>query len=165
MARAGRPLYGTEKRKRVSFTLAPPSDSWLLARSSQLGISKSELVDKLILAAQTETLLPSTPPDALTSLALPLLYGKLDRVCRKYHVKSLSLFGSQLKQDNSSDSDVDLLVQFEEENSPSLFEISALTLELEHIFQGKSVDLRTAPELSKYFRDEVEQQAVCIYGQ
>ena len=36
---------------------------------------------------------------------------KLDEVCRRYHIRRLSLFGSVLKGAERPDSDVDLLVE------------------------------------------------------
>ena len=38
---------------------------------------------------------------------------KLAEVCRRYHIRRLSLFGSVLKGSQRAESDVDLLVEFE----------------------------------------------------
>ncbi|MHB8528553.1 MAG: nucleotidyltransferase family protein [Caulobacteraceae bacterium] len=81
----------------------------------------------------------------------------LAELCRRIH--RLSLFGSTLKGINGPDSDVDLLVEFEPDAKPSLFTMAAIELELSPLLGGRKVDLRTAPDLSRYFRDEVVRTA------
>jgi predicted nucleotidyltransferase len=86
-------------------------------------------------------------PDALASL------------CRRRQIRRLSLFGSTLRGTNEPDSDVDLLVEFQPEAKPSLLTMAAIELELSPLLGGKTVDLRTAGDLSRYFRDEVVRTA------
>jgi hypothetical protein len=82
-------------------------------------------------------------PDALASL------------CRRRQIRRLSLFGSTLRGTNKPESDVDLLVEFQPKARPSLLTMAAIELELSPLLGGKKVDLRTAGDLSRYFRDEV----------
>jgi predicted nucleotidyltransferase len=42
------------------------------------------------------------------------------RFCRKYHIKKLSIFGSYLREDFGPESDRDLLVEFDQEQTPGL---------------------------------------------
>ena len=86
-------------------------------------------------------------PDALASL------------CRRRQIRRLSLFGSALRGTSKPDSDVDLLVEFQLEARPSLLTMAAIELELSPLLGGKKVDLRTAGDLSRYFRDEVIRTA------
>ena len=88
-----------------------------------------------------------TDPNALAAL------------CRRRRIRRLSLFGSTLKGTNRPDSDVDLLVEFEPEAAPSLLTMAAIELELSPLLGGRKVDLRTAGDLSRYFRDEVVRTA------
>jgi len=83
----------------------------------------------------------------------------LAALCRRRQIRRLSLFGSTLKGINRPDSDVDLLVEFEPEARPSLLTMAAIELELSPLLGGQKVDLRTAADLSRYFRDEVVQMA------
>jgi hypothetical protein len=83
--------------------------------------------------------------------------------CRKNHICRLALFGSVLRDDFGPDSDVDVLVQFEPEHVPGLFGMARLEHELSNIFKQK-VDLRTAEDLSRYFRDEVLSHAEVQYA-
>jgi predicted nucleotidyltransferase len=87
----------------------------------------------------------------------------LAAVCRRHHIRRLSLFGSVLKRTNRPDSDVDLLVEFEPDARPSLLTMSEIELELSPLLGGRKVDLRTPKELSRYFRDEVVQTAEVQY--
>jgi predicted nucleotidyltransferase len=83
----------------------------------------------------------------------------LASLCRRRQIRRLSLFDSTLKGTNRSDSDVDLLVEFDPGAKPSLLTMAAMELELSPLLGGRKVDLRTAGDLSRYFRDEVVQMA------
>jgi uncharacterized protein len=85
---------------------------------------------------------------------------RLAALCKLWKVKKLSLFGSRLKGQARPDSDIDLLVEFEPGGEPGLIGISQLELELSDLAGGAKVDLRTAADLSKFFRDEVVRMAV-----
>jgi len=87
----------------------------------------------------------------------------LEAFCRRHMIKSLSLFGSTLKGTATPESDVDLLVAFEEAAKPSLLDLVQMEIELSELVGGKKVDLRTANDLSRYFRDEVVASAVVQY--
>jgi len=76
-------------------------------------------------------------------------------LCRRYHVAKLELFGSRAKGTARPDSDVDLLVTFEEGQTPGL-EFFGLALDLES-FLGHPVDLFT--------RSSVEQSPNTIKRQ
>ena len=69
-----------------------------------------------------------------------------------YH--RLSFFGSVLTPRFRSESDIDILVEFEPEHVPGLFGVARLERELSERF-GRKVDLRTAEDLSRFFREEV----------
>lgn len=83
--------------------------------------------------------------------------------CNKHSdIAKLSLFGSALSNNLRSDSDIDLLVEFESEKTPSLFTLINLEDELTMLL-GRKTDLRTPEELSCYFRDEVLTNARPLY--
>ena len=87
---------------------------------------------------------------------------KLNSFCKANKIKKLSLFGSYLKNTASKDSDVDFLVEFEEDTEYGLVDIARIERELSGII-GKKVDLRTPEELSRYFRDTVVREAQVKY--
>ncbi len=90
---------------------------------------------------------------------------RLAGFCRQHHVRRLSLFGSVLRDDFSPDSDVDVLVEFEPGYIPGLFRIAHMERELSEIFGGRKVDLRTAEDLSRYFRQDVLKEVEVQYKQ
>jgi predicted nucleotidyltransferase len=87
----------------------------------------------------------------------------LAQFCEAHHIHRLSLFGSRLKGTPRADSDIDLLVEFDPANIPSLFDIAGMEIELTEML-GRKVDLRTAGDLSRYFRDEVVRTAEVQYA-
>jgi predicted nucleotidyltransferase len=93
-------------------------------------------------------------------IALPV--ERIEEFCRRNHIRKLSLFGSILTERFGPTSDVDILVEFEPGSKVSLFDIAGMELELTEKL-GRKVDLRTAGDLSRYFRDEVVATAVAQY--
>src|SRR5438105_13942800 len=88
---------------------------------------------------------------------------QLAEFCHRHHVRRLSLFGSVLRDDFRPDSDVDVLVEFEPGRVVGL-RIGQMEQELTEMLDGRTVDLRTPNELSRYFRDEVLREARILYG-
>lgn len=82
--------------------------------------------------------------------------------CRRHHIRKLSFFGSVIRDDFTPTSDVDVLVEFEAGKTPGLAYF-ALADELAKII-GRRVDLNTAEELSRYYRDEVLREAQTVYA-
>ena len=87
----------------------------------------------------------------------------LARYCQEHHIRRLSLFGSQLKGTAGPDSDIDLLVEFEPEARITLLDMAQIEIELSQALGGRKVDLRTAQDLSRHFRDEVVRTAQVQY--
>jgi predicted nucleotidyltransferase len=82
-------------------------------------------------------------------------------VCRRRHINRLSLFGSVARGQERLDSDLDLLVVFDEGKNPGL-DFGDIEDELSRLFD-RPVDLRTPHDLSRYFRSEVVAEAVVLY--
>ena len=87
---------------------------------------------------------------------------KLEELCRRYHVRKLSVFGSRLRGDNREDSDLDLLVEFESGKKPGL-EYIDLQESLALLF-GRRVDLNTPEFLNHRFRRAVMEEAAMLYA-
>jgi len=84
--------------------------------------------------------------------------------CARHHVRRLSLFGSVLKGTATPGSDVDFLVEFETGQEPGLLALAEMVAELSGLLGGRPADLRTAQDLSRYFRDEVVRTAEVQYA-
>ena len=65
---------------------------------------------------------------------------KIKDFCRKWKIKEFALFGSVLREDFRPDSDIDVLVSFEEKVSWSLYDVVEMKDELKVIF-GRDVDI------------------------
>lgn len=74
----------------------------------------------------------------------------------KFHVKRIGLFGSYVRHEENEESDIDVLVEFDE---PTLHNFMALIDYLEDIF-GRKVDLVTKKSLNPYLRPIIEKEVV-----
>ncbi len=112
-------------------------------------------------------------PDTQTNLNSPLANNltqvtldsaKLVEFCQRHPIRKLSLFGSILRDDFTTKSDVDFLVEFSPGAKVGFFELVRMEDELTNLI-GRKVDLRTPQDLSRYFRQEVLDEAVVQYVQ
>lgn len=88
---------------------------------------------------------------------------RIARFCRRNHIRKLSLFGSVVRGDFRPDSDVDVLVEFEPGHAVGFITMAGIEIELSAIV-GRKVDMRTPAELSRYFRQEVLNEAEVQYA-
>ncbi len=79
--------------------------------------------------------------------------------CRRQHIARLSFFGSVTRDDFGPDSDVDVLVEFEDGHVPGMITFSGMELELTRLFQRK-VDLNTPGCFGPDNRKRVLKEAV-----
>lgn len=82
--------------------------------------------------------------------------------CRRHHIRRLALFGSVLRDDFRSDSDVDVLVEFEPGERVGLIRLGTIEAELADLL-GRTADLSMIGSLSPYFSEEVLREAESIY--
>lgn len=78
---------------------------------------------------------------------------------RRYQVKSLGVFGSYIRGEQKSKSDLDLLVEFNE--TPSLFQFIRLENKLSEIF-GVRVDLVMKNSLKKVIGQHILKEVVTV---
>lgn len=94
--------------------------------------------------------------------ALHISQTAIQDFCRRHHIRKLSIFGSALRPDFDTDSDVDVLVEFEEGHTPGLAFFD-MEIELSRIL-GRTVDLNTPGFLSHFFRDRILREAEVQYA-
>jgi len=82
-------------------------------------------------------------------VAIPM--EKISEFCRKWKISEFALFGSVLRNDFRSDSDVDVLIAFAEDADWTLYDRIDMADELKEIF-GREVDLVTKKSLRNPFR-------------
>jgi predicted nucleotidyltransferase len=86
---------------------------------------------------------------------------QLELFCRSNRIRRLALFGSILRDDFGPESDIDVLVEFQDGVHVGLAFIR-MQDELSRIL-GRKVDLNTPGSISKYFRDDVLHEAETLY--
>lgn len=74
------------------------------------------------------------------------------RICRKYGIVRLSLFGSAARAELTPQSDVDLLVEFAADCRVFLFDIPAIQDEFSAALGDRKVDLTTLEILENPYR-------------
>jgi predicted nucleotidyltransferase len=88
--------------------------------------------------------------------------------CKRWKVVEFALFGSALREDFSSQSDIDALVSFAPHSNRSLFDHVRMQAELQEIF-GRQVDLITRRALDQsrntLLRSEILGTAKIIYSE
>ena len=92
-------------------------------------------------------------------------YAKLSAYAKERGVRltrQLAVFGSALREDFRSDSDLDVLVEFDPKHTPGLA-FFGMEQELSELL-GRKVDLNTPQFLSPYFRDKVLEEAEVQYA-
>lgn len=92
-------------------------------------------------------------------MTIPEIKNKILPALKKYGIKKASLFGSIVRDEQTEQSDIDLLVELPE--TASLLELASLKLDLEEILQRK-VDVLTFDSLHPLLKDKIlhEQEAV-----
>ena len=89
---------------------------------------------------------------------------RIEEFCKRHHIRKLSLFGSALRDDFTPASDLDILVEFDPAHVPGLIRLAGMEIELTKTL-GRKVDMRTAQDLSPYFREEVINSSKVQYAE
>ena len=99
------------------------------------------------------TMVPVSDEDRLViGNTIVISRAALTRLARRYHIKRLVLFGSAARGELTSDSDIDLLVEFEDGHSPSLGGIVEINDDFVSLFNGRKVDIVTPSILNNPYR-------------
>ncbi|WP_247232853.1 nucleotidyltransferase family protein [Telluribacter sp. SYSU D00476] len=81
---------------------------------------------------------------------------------RATSVQRAYIFGSYARDEQTTDSDVDLLLDFDPETMVSLFDLGRILEDLKELL-GKDVDVVTEDGLSPYLRPFIEKDKKLIY--
>jgi predicted nucleotidyltransferase len=103
----------------------------------------------------------------MTRAQIELPREKITEFCKKWKIREFSFFGSVLRDDFRPDSDIDVLVTFEEDARHTLFDLVHMQDELKQIF-GRDVDIvsRRGIESSRnrIRREAIINSAEAIYA-
>jgi len=90
--------------------------------------------------------------------------NEVKRIAHLYHIKEVALFGSAVRDDFNEDSDVDLLVVFDDDADLSYFDIMEIKQEFEKLFH-RQVDVVEKDALKNpYRRKTILNNARTIYA-
>jgi len=99
----------------------------------------------------------------MTRARIPIPRERITDFCRRNQVKSLELFGSVLRADFRSDSDVDLLVEFDPMARIGFLALSRMQRELSALLEHP-VDLVPKDGLKPTIREDVLASTEVIYA-
>lgn len=99
-------------------------------------------------------------------IQMPLPLNKIENFCGRWKIAKFALFGSVIRDDFHSNSDIDVMVEFEQETRYGLFDLILMEDELKIIFK-RDVDLVTRKGITNsrnYIRREnILNSAKTIY--
>ncbi len=81
------------------------------------------------------------------------------QILQKYRVKELKLFGSRVRKDQNQESDIDILVDFNDE--ADLFDLTGLSNFLEDELKQK-VDIVPKSSIRQEIQDSIVNEAVAV---
>ncbi len=90
----------------------------------------------------------------------------IKKLCEIHKVKTLSLFGSATREDFNDESDIDFIVDFDE-NDPLKYSDLYFDLKskLEDLLKRKIDLVEIRAIKNKFFRKELDETKILIYGQ
>ena len=89
------------------------------------------------------------------------IINKLVNFLKKYGVKKIEIFGSYARGDAKPESDLDVIVEFEDRKS--LLELVGIEQELEDTL-GIKVDLLTRASISPYLIEKIGKESMVVFG-
>lgn len=102
---------------------------------------------------------PAMPIPGMTNQAVE----KLAALCVRHRVRSLRVFGSAACGAMTPESDVDVLLEFDEAVDPDLLELGGIQQDLTDLL-GREVDLKTPAMFSAANLNRVLQSSVLAYA-
>ena len=89
----------------------------------------------------------------------------LSALARQHHIKRLVLFGSAARGELEPDSDIDLLVEFEQDKAPSLGGMVKISDDFSVLFGGRKIDIATPSILNNPYRKRaIESEMEVLYA-
>lgn len=79
---------------------------------------------------------------------------------REFHISKLGVFGSYARGDATEESDIDLLVEFDE--NADIFETKLMIKDFIKNHLGKNVDICSEKYLKPYIKDEILSEVIYV---
>ena len=92
---------------------------------------------------------------------LDYISANRERFRREFHIRRMALIGSFARNEQTAESDVDLLVDIEE-NTPDLYSLKRNLRKLLESQFGRSVEIASERYLKPCFRQEILNEAIYV---
>ena len=89
------------------------------------------------------------------------IFKKIFLLLKNQRVNKIAIFGSYVRREEKSGSDIDVIVEFSERKS--LLELVGIERELSEVL-GIKMDLLTEKSVSTYLIDTIREEMEVIYG-
>lgn len=99
----------------------------------------------------------------MNGIKIELPQKAVAELCKRYHVRELSVFGSAVRDDFTADSDIDFLVEFMPDAKIGFLEFAGMQIELSELM-GRKIDLVSKNGLNPVIRDEVLNSSKVFYA-
>ncbi len=98
-------------------------------------------------------------------ISLEALRDEVPALCRRYGIAFVDVFGSLARDDAGDSSDIDLIIEFEDRDSPPICDrFFGFLSAIEERF-GRRIDILTESSIQNpYLRRSIESDRVRIYG-
>ena len=90
---------------------------------------------------------------------IEILRNSKAELTRKYSLKSLALFGSYARDEQTDNSDIDVLVEFSE---PVGMEFIDLLMDLEKILNNNKIDLVSKKGIKPHYLPYIEEELIYV---
>jgi hypothetical protein len=94
---------------------------------------------------------------------IDILKETIAHFCQHWHITKLSLFGSVMRDDSRSESDVDVLVEFQTGHVPVFLKLHQIQEEPSSLLGNWHIDLVTPKSLNHRIRDRVLTETEVYY--
>ena len=101
--------------------------------------------------------------EKLSNNGIDLTHKDLEYIISKYNVKEISVFGSSIRNDFTSESDVDFLIDFRNSEEISLFDILDIQNYLQNITKRNVDIVEPAALVNPYRRKAIMNSRELLY--
>lgn len=135
-------------------------------RARERDIARKELKERLAAATtQKNEVLVSNQDRLVIGGTLAVSRAALRKLAKRYHIRRLVLFGSAARGELKPDSDIDLLIYFENGGAPSLGGMVEIQDAFATVFGGRKVDVATPAILNNPYRQRaIEKDMQELYA-
>jgi predicted nucleotidyltransferase len=164
------PLYRSApvaaKKDTSLYELLALVDAIRGGRARERDIARQELKKRLSAEAEQKDQVVMSNQDRLViGGTIVVSRAALQELAQRYHIRRLVLFGSAARGELKPDSDIDLLVEFDNGEAPSLGGMVDIQEALTALFGGRRVDVATPAILNNPYRQRaIEKDMQELYA-